>query len=253
MLILKYIYQIIVSFIGHFKHIRITVNSRISPKVIKNRFVNFHSSRNFPILINNSFVGDMEIGEGSKIVNASCTSNVIIGRLVSINGPGTRVSALKNRILIGDFTSIASNVIIQEYNHRINRISTSFIKNKLYGKDIVDEVFSKGDIIIEEDVWIGSNVSILSGVFIGRGSIIGAGSVITKNIPPYSIVVGNPARVIRSRFDSETINLLEESRWWEYDLSELKKFEKLYDLDLNFKDNFEKLKLILEKLKDTSH
>lgn len=99
--------------------------------------------------------------------------------------------------MIKDFTSIGANTVIQEDDHNFKRVTTYFMANKFFNLNSQKDVFSKGDIIIEEDVWIGSNVSILSGVNIGRGSIIGAGSVVTKNIPQYSIAVGNPAKVIK--------------------------------------------------------
>ena len=79
-----------------------------------------------------------------------------------------------------------------------------------------DDVTSKGDVILAEDVWVGSNVVILSGVKIGRGAIIAAGSVVTKDVAPYSIVGGVPAKVIKMRFSDEVIKKIENSRWWEW-------------------------------------
>ena len=78
--------------------------------------------------------------------------------------------------------------------------------------DDVDPV-TRGDVIISNDVWIGHGASILSGVQIGDGAVIGARAVITKDVEPYSIVAGNPARLIRKRFDDETIRKLQEIRW----------------------------------------
>ncbi|MCW3789191.1 CatB-related O-acetyltransferase [Plebeiibacterium sediminum] len=75
---------------------------------------------------------------------------------------------------------------------------------------------SKGDVIIGNDVWIGRDAMILSGVNIGDGAIIGARAVIAKNIEPYSVVVGNPGKVIRKRFDDETITVLLKSQWWHW-------------------------------------
>lgn len=102
-----------------------------------------------------------------------------------------------------------------------------------FNKSFKEDIFSKGDILIEDDVWIGSNCVILSGIKIGRGSIIGAGSIVTKNIPKYSIVGGNPAKVISSRFSKETIETIEKLKWWEWDIEKIKRNDILFNLDLD--------------------
>ena len=79
----------------------------------------------------------------------------------------------------------------------------------------------KGDTIIGNDVWIGQNATILPGVHIGDGAIIGANSVVGSDIPPYSIAVGNPARIIRQRFDDEMIDLLLRFKWWDKSIEEI--------------------------------
>ena len=86
----------------------------------------------------------------------------------------------------------------------------------IYRDNLKSDYISKGNVIIEEDVWIGSNAVILSGVRIGRGGVVAAGSIVTKNVPRYSIVAGNPAKVIKYRFDEETIRKLESSEWWHW-------------------------------------
>lgn len=80
---------------------------------------------------------------------------------------------------------------------------------------------TKGDINVGNDVWIGSNVKILSGVNIGDGAIIGANSLVTKDIPPYAIAGGNPAKIIKYRFDNETNDKLLKIQWWNFDENEL--------------------------------
>lgn len=81
----------------------------------------------------------------------------------------------------------------------------------------------KGDTVIGNDVWIGQNVTFLPGVHVGDGCIIGANSVVAKDIPPYSVVVGNPARVVRRRFDDEMIDLLEKLEWWNKTTNQIQK------------------------------
>ncbi|WP_449401090.1 CatB-related O-acetyltransferase [Chryseobacterium wanjuense] len=107
-------------------------------------------------------------------------------------------------------------------------VTTYNINSNIIGEPVENEKISKELIIIEDDVWIGSNSVILSGVKIGRGSIIGAGSVITKDVEPYSIVGGNPAKILRKRFDQKVIDKLEESQWWLWDKEEIIKNKKFF-------------------------
>ncbi len=93
----------------------------------------------------------------------------------------------------------------------------------LDAKNICDAWDNKGDIVIENDVWIGYEAVILSGVTIGDGAIIGTRAVVTKDLPSYTIVGGVPAKPIRKRFDEETIQKLEEIRWWDWEEERIKK------------------------------
>lgn len=122
------------------------------------------------------------------------------------------------KIIIGKFCSIASGVkFMAGGEHDFKRVSTfPFSKkmNKLLNKQ---ESFSKGEIKIGNDVWIGTDAIILSGVNIGDGAVIAARSVVVKNIPPYAIVGGNPAKIIKMRFsDSQIVDLLK-IKWWDWD------------------------------------
>lgn len=107
---------------------------------------------------------------------------------------------------IGSFCSIASGcTFITGGGHLMNRFTTFPIDRKI---NLIKEETSKGSIIIKDDVWIGKSATILSGVTIGQGAIIGANSVVAKDIPPYAIVVGNPAKIIRFRFNEVIVNEL---------------------------------------------
>ena len=79
----------------------------------------------------------------------------------------------------------------------------------------------KGDTVVGNDVWIGQNVTILPGVHIGDGAIIGANSVVGSNVEPYTIVVGNPVKPIRKRFDNELIDIMEKLKWWDKSIEEI--------------------------------
>ena len=111
------------------------------------------------------------------------------------------------KLSIGNYCSIAGNVyFIVCGEHRMDTIST--YPFKAYYCHHKYEATSKGNIVVNDDVWIGENVTILSGITIGQGSVIAAGSVVTKDVPPYSIVCGNPAKVIKKRFNDDLIKEL---------------------------------------------
>jgi len=112
-----------------------------------------------------------------------------------------------NKLKIGHFCSIANGVkFILNSDHPTNYISTYPFKTKILNSGL--DAISKGDIIVDDDVWIGENSLILSGVHIGQGAIVAAGAVVTKDVPPYAIVGGVPAKVIKFRFEENIINKL---------------------------------------------
>jgi chloramphenicol O-acetyltransferase type B len=121
-----------------------------------------------------------------------------------------------DRVVIGKYCSVAYGVIIiasGEHNYR--GIANFPMAAKLKG-DVDRDTISKGPVRIGNDVWIGANATILSGVTIGDGAVIAAASVVTKSVPPFAIVGGVPARIIRYRFAPETIERLLRVRWWDW-------------------------------------
>ncbi|RXJ84871.1 CatB-related O-acetyltransferase [Arcobacter sp. CECT 8985] len=114
---------------------------------------------------------------------------------------------------IGRYCSIANNVSIGQGEHDLTKISTS----SLFYNEGYDEL-TKESCIVGNDVWVGTDVVILRGVSIGDGAVIGANSVVTKDIPPFAIVAGSPAKLIRYRFNEEKINEIIESKWWSEEL-----------------------------------
>ena len=112
-----------------------------------------------------------------------------------------------HKLKIGNYVSIAQNVtLLLNGEHYIDYISSFPFKVKAMGEQT--EAFSKGDIIVDDDVWIGYGATIMSGVHIGQGAVIAAGAVVTKDVPPYSIVGGVPAKVIKYRFSPDLIEEL---------------------------------------------
>ena len=130
----------------------------------------------------------------------------------------------QDKLKIGKFCSIAcgAKFLFTSANHTMKSLSTYpfpifFEEWQLDGKDICDAWDNKGDIVIGNDVWIGYEAVILSGVTIGDGAVIGSRAVVTKDVEPYTIVGGVPAKPIRKRFSDETITELERIRWWDWD------------------------------------
>ena len=126
-------------------------------------------------------------------------------------------------IYIGKFCSLAQNVIFDCGWHHNTEFVTTFPLNVFLPelKHITSHPKSKGDIIIENDVWTGEGSIIMGGTTRGNGSVIGAGSVITKNVPPYSIVCGVPGKVIKYRFSESEIKSLQELKWWDWSIEKI--------------------------------
>ena len=115
---------------------------------------------------------------------------------------------------IGKYCSIGHNVSIGPGEHWINRLSTFPINNLVFRNNDLSEFKTVKSAMIGNDVWIGNNAVILQGINIGDGAIIAAGAVVTKDVPPYAVVGGVPARVLKYRFDKEVINVLLQLEWW---------------------------------------
>jgi acetyltransferase-like isoleucine patch superfamily enzyme len=131
------------------------------------------------------------------------------------------------KVKIGKFCSIADNVtIFLGGNHRTDWITTfpftAFSEYFPESEKITGHPSTKGDVIIGNDVWIGMGVVIMSGLTIGSGSVIAAYSVVTKNVKPYEIVGGNPAKHLKFRFDEQKIEELLKISWWEWPIEKIK-------------------------------
>ena len=144
---------------------------------------------------------------------------------------------------VGNFSSIGKNVSIGLTQHPTNWLSShifQYIPDKNLSGVELQEWQSSKPVHIGNDVWIGSYAIIMDGVKVNDGAIIAAGAVVTKDVPPYAIVGGVPAKIIRYRFDEKTIQRLLKTQWWAKDINEIKK--------LPFND-IEKCLEILEKTK----
>lgn len=178
---------------------------------IKNSLIGHHVCLSSEVKLYNSEIGDHSYVNSKTIINYS---------------------------KIGKFCSIASNVQFGLGIHQTNIISThpAFYSNAKVFKTFADKNYFKEfeEISVGHDVWIGNNVVIMGGVNIGNGSIVAAGAVVTKDVKPYEVVGGIPAKHIKYRFDEELITTIQKTEWWNMDE---KWFEKNYELFLD-NDNF---------------
>lgn len=165
--------------------------------------------------------------KATRYVSVVIQPNCIISADTTI-GENTYISfnSSVTRSTIGRYCSIGSNVSIGNGEHNINDIST----NCAFLESAYQKLTEK-DVIIGNDVWIGVGSIIRRGVTIGNGAVIGANSFVNKDVPPYAVAVGSPARVIKYRFKKEMIEKIEESCWWQYEKKEaLKRITELRKL-----------------------
>jgi acetyltransferase-like isoleucine patch superfamily enzyme len=172
-------------------------------------------------VINSKFMGHNHVGMYSTINRSEIGSYSNLG-----------VSSYVSDSVIGRYSLIGSRVSIGGFGHPLNYLSIGAFQ---WGQNLEHwgfprELSNKFDsrlrppqksTVIGSDCWIGDNSVLISGIKIGNGAVIGAGSVVTKDVPPFAIVVGNPATFIRFRFGKDLIKSLESKKWWEKELLEL--------------------------------
>jgi acetyltransferase-like isoleucine patch superfamily enzyme len=128
-------------------------------------------------------------------------------------------------VIIGRYCSFAHNVYVGSSQHPLTHLSTGIIDRYMNPQKAS---FNEQDkyTVIGNDVWVGLNAVIMNGITIGHGAVIGSGAIVTKDVPPYAIVGGVPAKIIRYRFDDEIISQLLELKWWELEPEVIEKLPK---------------------------
>jgi acetyltransferase-like isoleucine patch superfamily enzyme len=128
-----------------------------------------------------------------------------------------------SRLVVGRYCSIGDGVeFVLGGNHRVERVTT-YPMSMLYGRlAAADHTWSRGDIIVGSDVWIGLGAVVLSGLKIGHGAVVGAHTLVTRDVDPYCVVVGNPAKPLRQRFSGAIIAQMLDLRWWDLDKDQLR-------------------------------
>lgn len=177
----------------------------------------------------NSFINCTTLGGNNSFGINTQVNNCEIGSYTYLAN-----NCIFNNTIIGRFCSVGSNVISGHGRHPssvfVSTSPTFFSTLKQNGVTFVDKNYFDEllPVIIGNDVWIGANVFIRDGIKIGNGAIVGAGAVVTKDVPPFAIVGGVPAKIIKYRFTPEEISLLEEDAWWYKNSSFLKKNAKKF-------------------------
>ncbi|WP_297965168.1 CatB-related O-acetyltransferase, partial [uncultured Anaerovibrio sp.] len=208
-------------------------------------------------------------GAGTRTVSFAKEQGIVaatVGDGSYVGDASAEYGSTKCHVLIGRYSSIAHRVTFEVGLNHDYRYATTYPFDDIKINDPVNinhfDEANKNQIVIGNDVWIGCDVIILGGVHIGNGAVIGAGAVVAKDVPPYSIVVGNPARVIKYRFEPEVIQRLQKIKWWYWPAEQIKaKYPLMKDMDrflaeskdLNIDDNADETVQALQALKEDGY
>lgn len=203
-------------------------------------------------------IGDYcSIGDNSNLIKSKLQESVAINRYCVLDSCSmgfasyiNRNTTLKN-VIVGKFCCISWNVTLYGgnfHNYLAPSCYTKYHWKSIFGSSIQNNTSQKVQSIIGNDVWIGNGAIIINGVTVGDGAIIGAGAVVTKNVPPYTIVAGVPAKVIRKRFDDHTIEKLLEIRWWDWPKEIIKENESLLRIEELSASNLKRMEDISRQL-----
>lgn len=224
--------------------------------IIRNSSIGETSKIYNGVRITGSKIGEnCSIGDNSSILKSIINDGVIVNRNCAIDRSEVDFATYINQndvvknAIIGRFCCISWNVTIYgESKHNFNAPSmyTSYHWNHIFFVDNINntEVDNKGKTTIGNDVWIGNGAIIINGVTVGDGAVIGAGAVVAKDVEPYTIVAGVPAKPIRKRFDENTIAELLQIKWWNWPREVIKENERLLRIEDLCSENILKMRRI---------
>lgn len=222
--------------------------------IVKNSKVDNSTKTYKDVKIVDSEVGaHCTIGDNANLNKAIIADHVEINRNCTLDksemGYGSYINQntiLKNAV-VGKFCCISWNVCLyggSSHNYEAPSMYTKYHWKKIFGLSSDNRIEEKAKTNIGNDVWIGNGAIIINGVTIGDGSIIGAGAVVTKDIPPYSVVVGVPGRVIKKRFSDNYIERLMKIQWWNWPSDIIAANEKILRIDTLTEESLVKMELI---------
>ena len=203
--------------------------------------------------MHNKISKQVDISKSSKVSGSKLSYYVRVKDYVEIRnsriGKYTSISqfSIINKAKIGKFCSIGHGAYIGLWEHDTDVSTHPFYLYPHNGAFVKEYKDYKKDLIktkIGNDVWIGAGAIVLKGINIGDGAIVGAGSIVTKDVMPYTVVVGNPAKYLKNRFNQKDINWLLKSKWWNLSRKDLKKI-----INKNAFESISKLKILTKKVK----
>ena len=222
---------------GLFTIIKSTTINGISVSIGAKCYVQNSYLYSYISISDNCFLTNVQLKGNNKVGKNSSISNTFLDSYSYISD-----LAKANNLYIGKFCSIGPNFQSGYGTHPLTRISTSSYfytssNNKVLSDSEISSFQEYKTTTIGNDVWIGANVVLIDGVTIGNGAVLAAGCVVTKDVPPYAIFGGIPAKLIRYRFEPDIIKLLEEFSWWEKDINWINSHISLFqkeEIDFDF-------------------
>ncbi len=172
-------------------------------------------------------IDSVSFGGNNLIHSGTIFSGAVTIGYASTVGANCRISG---PVVVGNWCQLAPNVSLIGSNHPTTLIST-YVNSRLL-EGVVGSLSKQEPVSIGNDVWLGDGSIVLPGTHIGTGAVIGAGAVVAKDVPPYAIAVGNPARTVRLRLPDEIVELVLATRWWELTSEELRQHSDIFELDL---------------------
>lgn len=201
------------------------------------------------------------IGDNTSVLKSSISESVIINRNCAIDsgiigfGSYLNQNTIVKNAEIGKFCCISWNVTIygeSKHNYRTPSMYTSYHWNHVFHPEKAPKPSQEAQLklktVIGNDVWIGNGAILINGIHIGDGAVIGAGAVVTKDVEPYTVVVGVPAQPIKKRFDEKTIGRLLSIKWWDWPKDIIGKNESLLRIEDLTEENLCKLESIAQSI-----